>query len=330
MADLKLSDDLDFEKPIHEIDRKIQELDARIQAGEQGHEEALKQLQAKRDKTIEEVYANLTPWQRVQLSRHPERPTTMDYVDGMLTDWSELHGDRKFGDDPAILTAIGYLGGRRVMLIGHRKGKNLKERLACNFGCAHPEGYRKAMLKMKMAEKFGLPVVTLINTPGAYPGVGAEERGQSMAIAESIEMMSMLRVPVACVVIGEGGSGGALGIGVGDRVHVMEYSYYSVISPEGCASILYKDAGKANEAARALKLTAPDLVELGVIDGIIPEPLGGGHRNPGEAVRIVKRHLVETLDELTKLPLEQLMEQRYEKLRALGKFQEAATATAAV
>lgn len=326
MADLKLSDDLDFEKPIHELERKILELDARIAAGETGFDEELAALREKRDRTIDEIYEKLTPWQRVQLSRHPDRPTTMDYVDGMLTNWSELHGDRTFRDDPAILTAIGYLGGRRVLLIGHRKGKNLRERIDCNFGCAHPEGYRKAMLKMRMAEKFGLPVVTLINTPGAYPGVGAEERGQSMAIAESIEMMSMLRVPIVCIVIGEGGSGGALGIGVGDRVYVMQYSYYSVISPEGCASILYKDVGKANEAARALKLTAPDLEELGVIDGTIPEPRGGAHRHPVQTVREIKRHLVSTLDELCRTPIDELLAKRYEKLRALGRYQEAVSA----
>lgn len=327
MADLKLSDDLDFEKPIIDINRKIADLEAREQAGEEGLDKEIQTLGEKRDKLIDEVFAKLSPWERVQLSRHPERPTTMDYVNHMLTDWSELYGDRAFGDDPAILTAIGYLAGRRVMLIGHRKGKNLRERIDCNFGCAHPEGYRKALLKMQLAEKFGIPIVTLINTPGAYPGIGAEERGQAMAIAVNIQEMSMLRVPIVCIVIGEGGSGGALGIGVGDRVFVMQNSYYSVISPEGCASILYKDAKYADEAAKALKLTATDLMELGLIDAIIPEPRGGAHRHQAEAMKIVRDTIVSTLDELCAHDIDELLDERYAKIRALGKFNEPATAS---
>ena len=324
MADLKLSEELDFEKPILELERKIQELDSRMQAGEEGLEHEIKQLREKRDKETKRVFADLTPWQRVQLSRHSQRPTTMDYVEHMLDSWTELHGDRAFGDDPAMLTALGYLGKRRVMMIGHRKGKNLRERIDCNFGCAHPEGYRKALQKMKMAEKFGLPIVTLINTPGAYPGIGAEERGQAMAIAVNIQEMALLRVPIVCVVIGEGGSGGALGIGVGDRVYVMQYAYYSVISPEGCASILWKDAGRASEAATALKLTADDLIGLDLIDGRIDEPLGGAHRNPAETLKVVRAQIESALDDICDKPIDDLLEERYARIRTFGKYNEVA------
>jgi acetyl-CoA carboxylase carboxyl transferase subunit alpha len=236
----------------------------------------------------------------------------------MLDDFVELHGDRVFGDDRAIVTGLATMGSTRFLLVGHRKGKNVKDRLACNFGCAHPEGYRKAMQKMRLAEKLKLPIVTFINTPGAYPGIGAEERGQAAAIAQNILEMFELKVPVVCIVIGEGGSGGALGIGVGDRVGVLENAYYSVISPEGCAAILWKSGDKAAEAAEALKLTGKDLLKLGLIDKVIDEPLGGAHRDPRGTVERVKAQIVEWLGELQKVPVETLLEQRYAKFRHMG------------
>lgn len=328
MAESK-HDELEWEAPILEIEEKIEKLDQASARDGLDVADELKELHARREKLINEIYSKLTPWQVVEVSRHVRRPTTMDYVQAFLDDHEELHGDHHFRDDPAILTATGKIDGRRVMLIGHRKGKTIPERVACNFGCAHPEGYRKALLKMKLAEKFGLPIVTLINTPGAYPGLGAEERGQSMAIAENIMEMALLRVPIVCVVIGEGGSGGALGIGVGDRVFVMEYSYYSVISPEGCASILWKDASRKAEAAKALKLTAADLKELNLIDGIIPEPKGGAHRARGDVMQTVKDVIISALDEICGQDVDELIDQRYAKLRKYGHWKEA-TAPAGV
>jgi len=281
----------------------------------------------KRDiaKKIDETFNNLRPWHVVQLARHPSRPLFTDHVHAMCDDWIELHGDRAFGDDGAIATGFASIGGHKVLLVGNRKGKNLQERVKYNFGCAHPEGYRKAIAKMKLAEKTGLPIVTLINTPGAYPGVGAEERGQSMAIAESIRDMSGLKVPIVCVTIGEGGSGGALGIGVGDRYLIMENAYYSVISPEGCAAILWHDGKKAEDAADVLKLTPKDTVRLGITDEIVQEPKGGAHRNPREASEMLKAAIVRNLEELLEIykgkdGVNRLMELRYRKLRKFGEF----------
>jgi acetyl-CoA carboxylase carboxyl transferase subunit alpha len=254
----------------------------------------------------------------VTVARHADRPLTSDYMQMMLDDFVELHGDRVFGDDRAIVTGLASMGSHRFLLVGHRKGKTVKDRLACNFGCAHPEGYRKALQKMRLAEKLKLPIVTFINTPGAYPGIGAEERGQAAAIARNILEMFDLKVPVVCIVIGEGGSGGALGIGVGDRIGVLENAYYSVITPEGCAAILWKSGDKAPEAAEALKLTGKDLLRLGLIDKVLDEPLGGAHRDPRGTVDRVKVQVTEWLDELKQLPIEQLLQQRYEKFRRMG------------
>ncbi|MBK8977465.1 MAG: acetyl-CoA carboxylase carboxyltransferase subunit alpha [Planctomycetes bacterium] len=265
-----------------------------------------------------EVYGNLSAWEKVNVARHAERPMTSDYIQTMLDDFVELHGDRLFGDDRAIVTGLATMGRHRFMLIGHRKGKTVKDRLACNFGCAHPEGYRKALQKMRLAERMRLPVVTFINTPGAYPGIGAEERGQAAAIATNILEMFDLSVPIVSIVIGEGGSGGALGIGVGDRVGILEHAYYSVISPEGCAAILWKSGEKAPEAAEALKLTSGHLLQHGLVDEVIPEPLGGAHRDPQGTIQNVRSRLETWLDELTALPSEELKEQRFRKFRGMG------------
>ena len=307
-----------FERPIKEIEAQLSELEAislRTNLDISGEIEALRK---RLSQAIEQTYAELTPWERVNVARHVDRPQASDYVEKVLDDFLELHGDKCFGDDRAILTGLARIAERRFLLIAHRKGRNTKERMAFNFGCAHPEGYRKALRKMRLAEKLGLPIVTMINTPGAYPGIGAEERGQATAIAENILAMFSLRVPVLVIVIGEGGSGGALGIGVGDRVFMMEYSYYSVISPEGCAAILWKDGERAPDAAEALKLTAPDLEKLGLIDGVIPEPQGGAHRAPMVAMAQVKKTICEQLDELERIPIERLLAERRAKYRHVG------------
>jgi acetyl-CoA carboxylase carboxyl transferase subunit alpha len=306
---------LPFEKPIADLERKIEELRALTDVSLNGE---LTPLEGKRDRLLVDIYSRLTPWEKVLVARASTRPQFRDYVTGMCDDWLELHGDRLFGEDPAISTGFARIGPHRVLLVGHRKGRDTKEKLACNFGCAHPEGYRKALQKMRLAARYGLPIVTLINTPGAYPGVGAEERGQAWAIAENILEMSMLPVPVVCVVIGEGGSGGALGIGVGDRVLMLEHSYYSVISPEGCAAILWKDGGRAAEAAQALRLTSDDLLRLGVVDEVVAEPLGGAHRDARATVQAVKDRVLFHLEELLALPPEVRTERRYARLRALG------------
>ncbi len=306
---------LSFERPILELERKIDELRAIPDVNLNGE---LKPLEVKRDRLLEEIFGKLTPWQTVQVARHPRRPQFMEYVDGMCDEYVELHGDRLYGDDHAISTGFARIGHRKFLMIGHRKGRDTKEKLKCNFGCAHPEGYRKALLKMRLAERFGLPIVTMINTPGAYPGVGAEERGQAWAIAENILEMCRLKVPTICMVIGEGGSGGALGIGVGDRVLMQQYAYYSVISPEGCASILWRDGGRAADAATALRLTSDDLVKLKVVDEVVPEPLGGAHRDPKQMIANVKDVIVRHLDELTAMDDDERMEARYARLRALG------------
>ncbi|MCA3008977.1 MAG: acetyl-CoA carboxylase carboxyltransferase subunit alpha [Phycisphaerales bacterium] len=313
-----MQDGLAFERPLMELQGKIDEL-RKLNTG--SHLELTGEIELLEDrlrKQTAEVYGQLSPWERVNVARHAARPLTSDYIQLMLDDFVELHGDRVFGDDRAIVTGLATMAGVRFLLVGHRKGKTVKDRLACNFGCAHPEGYRKALQKMRLAEKWGLPIVTFINTPGAYPGIGAEERGQASAIARNILEMFDLKVPVVCVVIGEGGSGGALGIGVGDRVGMLENSYYSVISPEGCAAILWKAGDKAPDAADALKLTSKDLLRLGLVDKVIDEPLGGAHRDQKGAVERVRAQILEWLGELAAIPVPQLLEQRYEKFRRMG------------
>lgn len=313
---------LDFEKPIIELERKIEELKGFTAREDLNMSGELKKLESKLAQIKKEIYENLTPWQRVQLARHPKRPYTLDYIDMMMTDFIEIHGDRHFADDKALIGGLGTLNGERVMVLGHQKGRDTKENLVRNFGSAHPEGYRKAMRLMNMAEKFSLPVVAFIDTPGAYPGIGAEERGQAEAIAYNLREMATLQTPILVFVIGEGGSGGALGIGIGDKVYVLENAYYSVISPEGCAAILWKERGRSPDAAKSLKLTAKDLLEMGIIDGIIKEPLGGAHRNPQEVASNIKSIIKKDLDILKKLPKTKLVEMRYDKFRSIGIFNE--------
>src|SRR5688572_470668 len=312
---------LDFEQPILDLEARRRALE-QVPHRSPTEEEDLRRLKRELAEVTRRVYAGLTPWQIVQVARHKDRPYTADYLSLIFEDFTELHGDRRFGDDRAILTGFARLEQHKVLVVGHQKGRTLKERQSCYFGCAHPEGYRKAILKMKMAEKYGLPVVCLIDTPGAYPGIGAEERGQSQAIAENMYEMSRLKTPVICVVIGEGGSGGALGIGVGDRVAMLEFSYYSVISPEGCAGILWKSHEYAERAANALKFTSQDLLRLGVVDHVIPEPLGGAHRDHHQTAMRVKQYLARSLRELIGLPIEKLLDRRYEKFRRMGVFLE--------
>jgi acetyl-CoA carboxylase carboxyl transferase subunit alpha len=314
---------LDFEAPIAELERKIEELESFAETTEMDLGGQIEQLRARCRELKKEVFANLTAWQRIQIARHPNRPVFTDYHTALFEDSIELHGDLAFGDDKAIYTGLGTITGsdsqkRRVMVVGQRKGKNTKDRIAFNFGCAHPEGYRKALAKMKLAEKFRLPVVCFIDTPGAYPGVGAEERGQAHAIARNILEMARLETPVVCIVIGEGGSGGALGIGVGDRILMLEHSYYSVISPEGCSSILWKTAEHADKAAEALRLTAKDLLGFGVIDEIVQEPLGGAHRSIPDAVKVVREAICTNLARLDGKKTVDLLEERYQKVRRIG------------
>lgn len=310
---------LPFERPIVALEEQVAQLEATAPGSDEVRR-VRRELAALR----RQIYGNLSAWETVLMSRHPERPQTLDFIEMMCDEFVELHGDRAFGNDRAIRTGFGRLGDFRVVLIGHQKGRNLKERSECFYGCAHPEGYRKALQKMKLAAKFKIPVVCLIDTPGAYPGIGAEERGQAQLIATSILEMSRLPTPVICVVIGEGGSGGALGIGVGDRVSLLEHAYYSVISPEGCAGILWKIANEQTKpvAADALKLTAKSLHRLGVIDDVIPEPLGGAHRDAREMGKTLKSYLIRYLRELRGVPIDQLLENRYRKFRAMGVFDE--------
>ena len=310
----------DFEKPILELERKLEEL--RRMATEQKVD--LHDQIAAMEKTVEEtkqsIYTNLSAWQRVQLARHPRRPYTLDYLAAIATDFIELHGDRRFSDDRAMVGGFATIDGVRVVVIGHQKGRDTKENIMRNFGCAHPEGYRKAMRLMQMAERFNLPIVALIDTPGAYPGVAAEERHIAEAIAANLRDMMALRVPIVAAVIGEGGSGGALGIGIANRVLIMENAYYSVISPEGCAAILWKDRAATPKAAEALKLSAKDLLEFKLVDGIIPEPLGGAHRDHARAAAALKAALLAHLREMMSLTTDQILEQRYDKFRAMGQF----------
>jgi acetyl-CoA carboxylase carboxyl transferase subunit alpha len=307
-----------FERPIEELEARIAELESLTLSTKLDLSGEIENLKQSLKERLDKTYSELSAWERVNVARHLKRPVTIDYIQTILDDFFELHGDRAFADDRAIVTGLATMEDRRFMLVAHSKGRTTKERLECNFGCAHPEGYRKALRKMRLAEKLGLPIVSLINTPGAYPGIGAEERGQAMAIAENIQAMFTLRVPIVVMVIGEGGSGGALGIGVGDRVLMMEHSYYSVISPEGCAAILWKDGERSPDAAEALKLTSKDLMRLGVIEEIVNEPLGGAHRAPLVAMDEVKRVLLRHLRELDTIPIERLLEERRKKYRFMA------------
>lgn len=302
-----------------EIEAQIQELQY-ASPGDENVEQQLIDLRHKWNELTAKIYAGLSPWEIVQVSRHKDRPYTRDYLNLAFDEFVELHGDKHFGDDRAMLTGFAKIDQFKVMVVGHQKGRTYKERAACHFGCAHPEGYRKAMSKMRMAEKYGMPIVCFIDTPGAYPGVGAEERGQAQVIAESMFQMSQLRTPVICIVIGEGGSGGALGIGVGDRIAVLQYAYYSVISPEGCAGILWKSHQFAPKAAEALRFTSKHLLELGVIDDVIEEPLGGAHRDHHKMAARMKSYLVRTMGQLQAQPIDELLDQRYEKFRRMGVF----------
>ncbi|HWG10245.1 MAG TPA: acetyl-CoA carboxylase carboxyltransferase subunit alpha [Rhodanobacteraceae bacterium] len=313
---------LDFEKPIAELDARIRELTHAGQGSAVNIDEEVSRLQDKLRAKTADIFKNLTPWQVTQVSRHPGRPYTSDYIEILCDEFHELAGDRMYADDPAIIGGLARINGRSAMIVGHQKGRDIKSKVRRNFGMPRPEGYRKALRLMQMAERFQLPVLAFIDTPGAYPGVGAEERGQSEAIARNLLEMAELRVPIVCTVIGEGGSGGALAIGVGDRTIMLQYSTYSVISPEGCASILWKSADKARDAAEALGLTAPRLKELGLIDKIVREPTGGAHRNPASMAKRLKPVLINELDALQALPVDQLLEQRYQRLRRYGAFEE--------
>ncbi|MDH3621995.1 MAG: acetyl-CoA carboxylase carboxyltransferase subunit alpha [Gammaproteobacteria bacterium] len=314
---------LDFEQPIAELEAKIEELRYVGDDSEININEEVARLKGKSESLTKSIFAKLSPWQIARVARHESRPYTQDYLDLIAPDFQELHGDRMYADDPAIIGGVGRIDGRAVMFIGHQKGRDTKERVRRNYGMPKPEGYRKAQRLMRMAEKFSMPVVTFIDTPGAYPGVGAEERGQSEAIAYSLFLMAGLRTPIISVVIGEGGSGGALAIGVSDRLLMLQYSIYSVISPEGCASILWKSAEKAEDAAEAMRITASQLNDFNLVDEVLEEPLGGAHRNPREAAEIIRNALLKSLDELGSLSTEQLLEERQRRLSSFGQFKEA-------
>ena len=314
---------LEFERPLLTLEEEVARLESVADKTPEQHEE-LRATKRRLADATRQVYGDLDPWDTVRVARLQERPKFTDYVELVFDEFVELHGDKFFGDDRALRAGFAKLDGRKVMLVGHHKGKTFKERTECYFGCAHPEGYRKAMGKMQMAAKYGLPIICLIDTPGAYPGIGAEERGQAQVIAESMLAMSRLPTPIVCVVIGEGGSGGALGIGVGDRVAVLEHAYYSVISPEGCAGILWKSHDHADKAARALRLTSKHLMELGAVDDVIEEPLGGAHRDHYQTAARLKQYLIKELRELTEKPTDTLLDERYEKFRRIGQFVEGA------
>ena len=313
---------LPFEKPLLEVQNKIEEL--RRFSGEQGidNSQDVARLEAELLQTRRSLYADLTPWQKVMVARHPRRPYTRDYIAAIVDGFSEIHGDRLLSDDQSIVGGLGWIGEQRVMVVGTQKGRDTKSNLACNFGCPFPEGYRKALRLMRLAAKFGIPIVCFIDTPGAFPGIEGEQRHVAEAIAVNLREMFRLPVPIVAIVIGEGGSGGALGIGVANRILILEYSYYSVISPEGCAAILWKDRSHADTAATALKLTAPDLVELGIADEIVPEPVGGAHVDPDATMEFVRDALLKNIAQLNKLSPQQLLDQRYGKFRAMGIFKE--------
>lgn len=312
---------LDFERETYKLEVQLAELEKQTNRTAEV-EENIRRLRAELNESLRTLYANLDPWQTVQVARHKNRPYTRDYLNLAFDEFVELHGDKHFGDDRALLSGFAKIDRFKVMVVGHQKGRTYKERAACHFGCAHPEGYRKAMSKMRLAEKYRLPLICFIDTPGAFPGVGAEERGQAQVIAESMFKMSRLKTPVICVVIGEGGSGGALGIGVGDKVAVLEHAYYSVISPEGCAGILWKSHQYAPQAAAALKFTSRDLAKLDVVDDVLPEPLGGAHRDHRQMASRLKNYLTRALGQLESKTADQLITDRYEKFRRLGQFLE--------
>ena len=314
--------ELEFERPLAQLEQQIAQLEAHAGSAGVDFDAEIRALRQKHTSMLRKTYASLSPWHTVRVARHPARPQARDYIRAFVKEYCELHGDRRFGDDPAVLTGFGRIGPHKCLVVAHHKGKDTRDRIACNFGMAHPEGYRKALLKMKLAEKFGLPVVTMIDTPGAYPGIGAEERGQAQAIALNLREMSRLRVPLVCVIIGEGGSGGALGIGVADRVAMMQYAWYSVISPEGCASILWKTGDKAEEAAAALKLTAAANRELGIVDEIIDEPLGAAHRDPAGAADRLEKCIVRLIRELKRFKVENLVNKRFARMRRMGDYEE--------
>lgn len=326
--------ELDFERPLVALERQIGELETSSAApATPGAEPVnfsteIRKLRQSHTAMLKKIYANLSAWNVVRVARHPGRPQTIDYVNAFVKDFAELHGDRHYGDDKAILTGFGRIGPHKCLVVGHHKGKDTKEKIACHFGCAHPEGYRKAMRCMKLAEKFKLPIVTFVDTPGAFPGIGAEERGQAEAIAVNLREMARLETPIVSVVIGEGGSGGAIGIGVSDKLAMLQYAWYSVISPEGCAAILWKQANPETNAsaANALKLTAESNLELGTIDDVIEEPLGGAHRNPAAAADRLEKYLVQAIRDLKRFKPENLVNRRYERLRALGKYETEAAA----
>lgn len=328
--------ELDFERPLIQLERQINDLESASKAAPVAGTSAVtsiapgvdlgnevRKLRQNHTAMLKKIYAKLGAWPTVKVARHPGRPQSIHYIQAFVKDFCELHGDRRYGDDPAILTGFGRIGPHKCMVVAHNKGRDTKERIACHFGCAHPEGYRKALAKMKLAEKFGLPVVTLVDTPGAYPGIGSEQRGVAEAIALNLREMSRLRVPIVSVIIGEGGSGGALGIGVADRVAMLQYAWYSVISPEGCAAILWKTGDKAPDAADALKLTAADNLKLGTVDDIIEEPLGGAHRNPAVAADRVEKYITQALRELKRFKIDNLVNKRFDRIRKIGKFEDA-------
>ncbi len=310
--------DLDFERPLLQLERQILELETHQGGTDADIGAEVRKLRQNHTAMLKKIYAKIGAWSIVKVARHPERPQAADYLKTVVKDFCELHGDRHYGDDPAIVAGFGRIGPHKCMIVAHHKGKDTRDRIACHFGCAHPEGYRKALAKMKLAEKFEIPVVTFIDTPGAYPGIGAEERGQAEAIAVNLREMSRLRVPIVSVIIGEGGSGGALGIAVADRVAMMEYAWYSVISPEGCAAILWKSGDAAEKAAESLKLTAADNLRLGTVDEVIDEPLGGAHRSPSLAAEKLEKWLLQSLRELKRFKVENLVNKRYQRLRKMG------------
>jgi acetyl-CoA carboxylase carboxyl transferase subunit alpha len=318
---------LDFEKPIFELQRRLQDLKAHSDEHDVDLDSAVGAIEAKLRQTRREIYGNLTAWQRVQIARHVQRPFALDYIERCFTNWTELHGDRRFADDKAMPSGLAMLGAQRCVVITHQKGRNTKENVMRNFGCAHPEGYRKALRLMRLGEKFGMPVISLIDTPGAFPGIGSEERHISEAIAVNLREMMRLRVPIIAAVVGEGGSGGALGIGVADRVLILENAYYSVISPEACSAILWRDRRHAAEAADALKLTAEDLLKLEVVDEVVREPEGGAHRDYDSVATNIGNALRHSLQRICDIPIEELLTKRYEKFRRLGSFAEAKPAS---
>ena len=318
---MSVTTQLPFERPIYELEEQLKKIEQEPNPTA-NTKDAIRNMRLEITRMKREIFENLDAWETVMVARHQERPQTLDYLELVFDEFVELHGDKAIGDDRAILTGFAKLDGQKVMFVGQQKGRTLQERTECFYGCAHPEGYRKALSKMKMAEKFGLPIICLIDTPGAYPGIKAEEHGQAYNIALNLREMALLKTPIICVVIGEGGSGGALGIGIGDHISVLQFAYYSVITPEGCAGILWKDVKFANEAANALKFTSQNLFDLGIIDEVIPEPLGGAHRDHRQMATALKASLSSNLKSLSGLPKDQLVDQRYEKFRKIGMFHE--------